>query len=159
MTESVVQKSAHPVTMVGLDDAGNRQEGGMVGDAPKTYITNQEVEVATIQDSDSFAITGIGATVQINNLDIFDEFSFDITGAGVTDTISITTSKDGVNFSGTKKLCLNTLTGNVAASADMPTGDYVVPINCKSILVTMSGATDTHQFTWAARNAGRRRME
>lgn len=125
----------------------------------EVYITNQEVDVASIQDSDSFAFTT--GTVQINNLDIFDEFAFDTVktaGAGA-DTISITTSKDGINFSGTKKLCLNTNTGNAAASVDMVAGDYVVPINCKSILITHSGSTDTFQFTWAARNAGRRRME
>ena len=37
MTESVVKKSAPPVTIVGLDDAGNRQEGGMVGRAAKVH--------------------------------------------------------------------------------------------------------------------------
>jgi hypothetical protein len=142
----------------GVDSAGNRVDIGMVGDAPKSHVTNHPVEIRSLRDFDSFTITGIGATVQINNLDLFDEFEFDITGAGVTDTISISSSTDGTTF-GAALLCHDLTTGNDALSVNMAVGSYVVPINCTSILVTMSGATDTHTFSWSARNANRDRMD
>ena len=151
--------TANGQPIAGLNSDGEKEDISVTNGAADVYLTNQEIDVASIQDGDSFLFTT--GTVQINNLDIFDEFSFDIVktaGAGA-DTVSITSSKDGTNFSGTKKLCLNTNTGNAAVSVDMVAGDYVVPINCKSALITHSGTTDTFRFTWSARNAGRRRME
>lgn len=128
---------------------------GYTGNAQNVYVVD---EVRGLRDYDSFSITGIGATVQVNNLDLFDELEFSITGAGVTDTISLSSSSDGTTF-GADLLCHDLTTGNDALSTDMGVGTYVVPINCASVLFTMSGATDTHTVSWSARNANRDRMD
>ena len=112
--------------------------------------------MASIQDFDSFSFST--GSVIVGNLDIFDEISFSITSTPGSDTVSITSSKDGTNFGSAKILPTNETTAALAGSVDLPNGEYVALINCKSIKFTHSGSTDAFRVTWAARNAGRRRI-
>ena len=123
----------------------------LVNGAALVSVTNQEVDVARLQDYDRFTISANGS-VDTWDISWADEVRVSVSrSSGVTDSIAVYASVDGVNF---EAVPVNDVAG--AAVSGVTSAVHTIPFNARKLRFThYGGGTDPIVVSWSARNSKR----
>lgn len=124
----------------------------IAGQLVDVRVTNQEVDVSTLQMYDSFSIGTAAGSVTTPDLSNYDELHFDATWDTGTDALTVFTSKDGINFSPVARKPFDLATRAAAASSSLAAnGEWSMELNCKKVKFSKAGTTSTVTVNYSAK--------